>query len=86
MLQVLLVFETAFWEASEGRRDFFGVTAASASQRGEAFQFWNMKRCNGRPMLLALHAGRAARLGGSREQAESAAALCTRRAHATCNM
>ena len=39
-----------------------------------------MKRCNGRPMLLALHAGRAARLGGSREQAESAAVRSTLRA------
>ena len=45
----------------EGTRDFFGVCAPSARRRGEAFQFWNLHRCTGQPMLLALHAGRAAR-------------------------
>ena len=36
--QVLLVFERAFWEEAEGRRDFWGVCSRAASQRGEAFQ------------------------------------------------
>ncbi len=57
---MLLVFERPFWEAAEGRRDFWGYCAPSASRRGEAFQFWNMHRCTGVPMLLVLHSGRAA--------------------------
>ena len=70
MSQVLLVFDQPFWERAEGKRDFWGITARSARERGVAFQFWNMQRCTGRPMLLALHAGRAAR---RRDGADSAA-------------
>ena len=62
--KVLLAFDHPFWEKLEGKRDFWGVTARSASQRGVAFQFWNMQRCTGEPIVLALHAGRAARLEG----------------------
>jgi len=78
--KVLLVFERAFWEEAEGKRDFWGVAARSACQRGEAFQFWNMTRCNGKPMLLVLFAGRAAKLAGSKEEAERAAVGATLRA------
>jgi len=78
--KVLLVFAHAFWEEAEGRRDFWGVTAGSAAQRGEAFQFFNMQRCNGHPMLLVLHAGSAARRAGSREQAQEASVRATMRA------
>jgi lysine-specific histone demethylase 1 len=31
--------------------------ARSARERGVAFQFWNMQRCTGRPMLLAIYIG-----------------------------
>ena len=58
--KVLLTFAEPFWAGVEGTRDFFGVCAPSSSRRGEAFQFWNLHRCTGEPMLLALHAGRAA--------------------------
>ena len=47
-IQVLLVFDEAFWERAEGKRDFWGITARSARERGVAFQFWNMQRCTGR--------------------------------------
>ena len=46
---MLLVFDEAFWERAEGKRDFWGITARSARERGVAFQFWNMQRCTGRP-------------------------------------
>ena len=46
---VLLVFDEAFWERAEGKRDFWGITARSARERGVAFQFWNMQRCTDRP-------------------------------------
>jgi monoamine oxidase len=62
--KVLLVFSHPFWEKAEGGRDFFGVCAPTAQRRGEAFQFWNLHRCTGQPMLLALHAGRAAKHKG----------------------
>lgn len=78
--KVLLVFERSFWEEAEGRRDFWGVCSRTASQRGEAFQFWNLTRMTGRPALLVLHAGRAARLAGDRATAEAAAISSTMRA------
>ena len=80
--KVLLVFDHPFWEKLEGRRDFWGVTARSSRERGVAFQFWNMQRCTGRPMLLALHAGRAARRRDGVElaaEADAAAVAATLR-------
>ncbi|EOD18522.1 hypothetical protein EMIHUDRAFT_445147 [Emiliania huxleyi CCMP1516] len=58
--KVLLGFERPFWEEREGGRDFWGWTAPNGRRRGEAFQFWNLQRSTGRPLLLVLHAGRAA--------------------------
>ena len=57
---MLLGFERPFWEEREGGRDFWGWTAPNGRRRGEAFQFWNLQRSTGRPLLLVLHAGRAA--------------------------
>ena len=59
---MLLVFDEAFWERAEGKRDFWGITARSARERGVAFQFWNMQRCTGRLGLgLGLGLGSGAR-------------------------
>lgn len=55
--KLLLCFETCFWP-NEG--DYFGVTADKSSLRGENFLFWNMQRCMGRPVLVALIAGNSA--------------------------
>ncbi|KAL1515554.1 hypothetical protein AB1Y20_002174 [Prymnesium parvum] len=71
--KVLLVFSSPFWSAMEGRADFFGFCAPTALRRGEAFQFWNLHRCTGRPMLLVLHAGRAAHRNGTAEEREKGA-------------
>ena len=60
--KVLLVFDHPFWEKREGKRDFWGVTARSARQRGVAFQFWNMQRCTGR-LGLGLGLGLGSGLG-----------------------
>ena len=70
--QVLLLFPHAFWEDLEGRRDFWGVCAPTSKRRGEGFQFWNLQRCTGQPMLLVLHAGRAACRDGAPTRDEDA--------------
>jgi len=70
--KVLLLFPHAFWEGLEGRRDFWGVCAPTSRRRGEGFQFWNMHRCTGQPMLLVLHAGRAASRDGAPTRDEDA--------------
>jgi lysine-specific histone demethylase 1 len=75
--KVLLGFDVAFWKEREGQRDFWGIAAKTSRQRGQAFQFWNMTRCTGHPLLLVLHAGRAAALPGTDEEAASAAVGAT---------
>ena len=70
--KVLLLFPHAFWEDLEGRRDFWGVCAPTSRRRGEGFQFWNLQRCTGQPMLLVLHAGRAACRDGAPTRDEDA--------------
>ena len=57
MRQVALFFEEAFWPHTT---DFFGRTAASKSERGSFFLFFNVHACTGRPVILALLAGTAA--------------------------
>lgn len=75
--KVLLGFDVAFWKDREGRRDFWGIAAKTSRQRGQAFQFWNMTRCTGHPLLLVLHAGRSAVLPGSDAEAARAAVGAT---------
>jgi lysine-specific histone demethylase 1 len=75
--KVLLGFDFAFWKEREGRRDFWGISAKTSRQRGQAFQFWNMTRCTGQPMLLVLHAGRSAALPGSDAEAARTAVGAT---------
>jgi len=56
--KVALFFEEAFWPHTT---DFFGRTAASKSERGSFFLFFNVHACTGRPVILALMAGSAAK-------------------------
>ena len=75
--KVLLLFPYAFWQDAEGRRDFWGMCAPTAKRRGEAFQFWNLHRCTGQPMLLVLHAGRSAISGKGSPSREADAVEAT---------
>jgi len=75
--KVLLGFEYPFWKQREGRRDFWGIAPRTSRRRGQAFQFWNMTRCTGRPLLLVLHAGRSAALPGEDAHAEATAVAAT---------
>lgn len=67
-LQVILVYDKAFWEPD---RDMFGLLNEAeyqasldmkdyASQRGKFYLFWNCIKTSGRPTLVALMAGNAA--------------------------
>ena len=56
--KVALFFEEAFWPHTT---DFFGRTAANKSERGSFFLFFNVHACTGRPVILALMAGSAAK-------------------------
>eukprot|EP00908_Phaeocystis_cordata_P007472 Transcript_18117.p1 GENE.Transcript_18117~~Transcript_18117.p1 ORF type:complete len:555 (-),score=281.58 Transcript_18117:316-1980(-) len=65
--KVALFFEEAFWPHTT---DFFGRTAASKSERGSFFLFFNVHACTGRPVILALLAGTAAKALEEREDFE----------------
>ena len=56
--KVALFFDEAFWPHTT---DFFGRTAANKSERGSFFLFFNVHACTGRPVILALMAGSAAK-------------------------
>lgn len=55
--KIALHFSEVFWPAEE---DYFGITAERSDIRGENFLFWNIHRCTGAPLLLALVAGKSA--------------------------
>eukprot|EP01114_Cavostelium_apophysatum_P002798 TRINITY_DN1249_c1_g1_i1.p1 TRINITY_DN1249_c1_g1~~TRINITY_DN1249_c1_g1_i1.p1 ORF type:complete len:1140 (-),score=314.71 TRINITY_DN1249_c1_g1_i1:99-3518(-) len=55
--KVALSFPHSFWDPN---LDYFGQTNQSHHLRGEYYMFWNLERCTGTPVLIALMAGEAA--------------------------
>jgi monoamine oxidase len=55
--KIALHFPDVFWDDS---LDYFGQTTDSTPLRGEFYLFWNLHRCMGKPVLIALIAGQAA--------------------------
>ena len=51
--KVVLLFDEVFWT----QEDYFGVLHEDPSSRGHHFMFWNLFRCTGQPILVALLAG-----------------------------
>ena len=56
--KVILEFDEAFWDQSV---DYFGSAIDSAENRGRSFMFWNLVPVSGKPMLISLIAGDAAK-------------------------
>jgi len=57
--KVVLEFEEAFWDQSV---DYFGSAIDSSENRGRSFMFWNLVPVSGKPMLISLIAGDAAKM------------------------
>ena len=56
--KVVLEFDEAFWDQSI---DYFGSAIDSEENRGRSFMFWNLVPVSGKPMLISLIAGDAAK-------------------------
>ena len=56
--KVVLEFDEVFWDDSV---DYFGSAIDSTENRGRGFMFWNLKNVSGKPMLISLIAGEAAK-------------------------
>ena len=56
--KVVLEFDEAFWDQSI---DYFGSAIDSEENRGRSFMFWNLVPVSGKPMLISLIAGEAAK-------------------------
>jgi len=56
--KVVLEFDEAFWDQSV---DYFGAAIDSVENRGRSFMFWNLTPVSGKPMLISLIAGDAAK-------------------------
>jgi len=55
--KVVILFNESFWEEN---LDYFGQVSEDLEMRGECYLFWNLQRCMGKPVLVALLAGQAA--------------------------
>lgn len=56
--KVVLEFDEAFWDQSV---DYFGCAIDGEETRGRSFMFWNLMPVSGKPMLISLISGDAAK-------------------------
>ncbi|PRP79406.1 Lysine-specific histone demethylase 1-2 [Planoprotostelium fungivorum] len=72
--KVVLLFPEVFWN---DELDYFGQTADEGRHRGEFYLYWNLHRCMGRPVLIALMAGEAAYASETRSEEEIVSRVMT---------
>jgi len=71
--KVVLEFDEVFWDDSV---DYFGSAIDSTENRGRGFMFWNLKSVTGKPMLISLLAGEAAKVAETEDSESIVKSAC----------